>query len=129
MIEIRLSERVLMNLDLAATTTALQKAVQLLVWDPDTSMWLEVTESSSSSVLLEWYVSNATEPAAIRLKLKPDWKAPTTIFQVSLRGTGPAALLSSTLPPRPLAGVAGEIVPPGSGRDAHLFGTYTPPTP
>jgi hypothetical protein len=128
-IEIQLSERVLVNPDPAATTSALQQAVQLLVWDPVTSTWLEVTESSSSSVLFEWSVSSATEPAAIRLKAEPAWTAPSTIFQVVLKGSGPAALISNTLSPRPLAGVAGEIVPPGTGRDAYLFGTYTPPTP
>ena len=60
--------------------------------------------------------------------MKPAWTSPTP-FQVVLSGTGPTALLSEGQPPLPLAGMAGEIVPPGSGRDAYLFGTYTPPTP
>jgi hypothetical protein len=127
-IEIQLSEQVLVDPDPAATAAALQQAVQLLLWNAVTSTWLEVTDSSITSVLFNWSVSSATEPAAIRLKLKPAWLA-QTIFQVGLKGTGPAALLSNTLSPLPLAGMAGEIVPPGSGRDAHLFSTYTPPTP
>lgn len=127
-LELQLSERVLVDPDPAATTDALKQAVQLLLWDESTSKWLEVTDSSSSAVIFEWAVSNATEPPAIRLKLKPAWLALTT-FQVGLKGTGAAALLSNTLSPQPLAGVAGEIVPPGSGRDAHLFSTYTPPPP
>jgi hypothetical protein len=127
-IEIQLSEQVLVNPDEAATTAALQQAVQLLLWDADSRTWLEVTDASSPSVLFEWSVSSATEPAAIRLKAKPAWTARSTFFQVLLKGSGPAALVSNTVSPKPLAGVAGEIVPPGSGRDAYLFGTYTLPT-
>jgi len=124
-IEIQLSEGVLVNPD--ALDPALQQSVQLLLWDAGSSKWLEVTDTSSPSKLSGLSVSSATEPAAIRLKVEPAWTT-TTSYQVSLKGTGLAALLSNTLSPQPLAGVAGEIVPPGSGRDAYLFGTYTPPT-
>lgn len=124
-IEIHLSEGVLVKHDdPEATTAALKRAVQLLLWDAENGTWLEVAYSTSAVSRFEWTESSATEPAAIRLKLKPAWTA-STFFQVSVKGTGPAALLSNTL--RPLAGVAGEIVPPASGRDAYLFGTYTLP--
>jgi hypothetical protein len=72
-------------------------------------------------------VSSAEDPS-VQLVLKPAW-ADRTAFQVVLSGTGPTALLAEGKAASPLAGVAGEIVPPGSGRDAYLFGTYTPPTP
>jgi hypothetical protein len=124
-IEIQLSEGVLVNHDdPEATTAALTRAVQLLLWDAENSTWLEVAYSTSAVPRFEWSESSATEPAAIRFKLEPAWTA-STFFQVSVKGTGTAALLSNTL--RPLAGVAGEIVPPASGRDAYLFGTYTLP--
>ena len=125
-LEIQLSEQVLV--DPANTIAALQQAVQLLVWDGTTSTWREVSGSSSPEKLTAWDLSTVGEAPAIRLTVEPAWTAPTT-FQVSLKGTGAAALLSDTTSPRPLAGVAGEVMPAGSGRDAHLFVTYTPPTP
>jgi|GEM_PF-1140139 len=127
-LEIQLSEGVHVNSVPANANAALQQSVQLLVWDWTTSTWREVSDSSSPEKLTAWDPSIVGEVPAIRLKVEPAWMAPTT-FQVSLKGTGAAALLSNTPSPRPLAGVAGEIVPPGSGRDAHLFSTYTPPTP
>ena len=127
-LEIQLSERVQVNSVPANANAALQQAVQLLVWDGTTSTWRELSDSSSPERLTAREPSIDGEVPAIRLKVEPAWTAPTT-FQVSLKGTGAAALLSNTLSPQPLAGVAGEIVPPGSGRDAYLFGTYTLPTP
>jgi hypothetical protein len=126
-LEIRLSERLLVDSVPANTIAALQQALQLLVWDGATRTWREVNGSSSPEKLTTWEVSSATEPPAIRLRVEPAWTA-TTTFQLVLKGTGPAALMADSSPPRPLAGVAGEIMPPGSGRDAHLFSTYTPPT-
>jgi hypothetical protein len=127
-IEIRLSERVLVSPDPPDATAALQQAVQLLIWDGTTSRWREVNDASSPEKITAWEVWDESETPAIRLKLEPPWSAPTT-FQLALKGTGPAALMSASPPLRPLAGVGGETVPPGSGRDAHLFATYTPPNP
>jgi hypothetical protein len=89
-----------------------------------------------SSAGLRWEIAkptkiqttSAAEGPRIQLWLKPAWSV-STAFQVMLRGIGPTALLSDTSVPQPLRGVAGEVVPPGSGRDAVLFGTYNPPTP
>ena len=55
----------------------------------------------------------------------PPWAAGTP-YQVCLAGTGAEALLDGDN--HPLAGVVGEAVPAGAGRDACLFATYTPPT-
>ncbi|HQC79311.1 MAG TPA: hypothetical protein PLS67_02165 [Accumulibacter sp.] len=51
------------------------------------------------------------------------WTSPTA-FQVCLAGTGERAILDTG--GRPLAGVVGEAVPAGAGRDACLFATFTP---
>jgi hypothetical protein len=127
-IEIALSEWVAVAENPSAT---LKPAVQLLVWNLSNRKWQEVTN-------LE--VTTPSVAPAIWLTVGGVWNQSTT-YQVVLKGTGSAALLSSPLPPmvpmvpmvplmpQPLAGVAGEVVPPGSGRDACLFATYVPPTP
>jgi hypothetical protein len=122
-IEIQLSERALVNA--AAPIPALESSVRLLRWNATGSTWQEISATSTPEKITDWSLSGVDEAPAIRLTLEPAWTAATT-FQVSLQGTGAAALLSNTLSPRPLAGVVGEIVPSGSGRDAHLFATYTP---
>ena len=118
-IKIQLSDPLLVVGDPEKTLT---EAVQLLMWDGATSPWQQLTHNSTPHKLTAVEISGASESPAIRLKVEPAWTAPTS-FQVVLRGTGPGALLAQSAPPRPLAGVAGEVVPPGSGRDAFLFGT------
>ncbi|HMX23946.1 MAG TPA: hypothetical protein PKA11_13380, partial [Accumulibacter sp.] len=61
--------------------------------------------------------------AAIELTVDEQWTAVTSC-QVRLIGTGDRAIVD--LQQRPLAGVAGETVPAGAGRDACLFATYHP---
>lgn len=120
LIEIRLSEQALVDSNPGNT---LENALQLFLLGP-ANKWTEVT----SPGIANWSVSSPSEPPALRLRIKPALTASTT-FQVLLKGSGLYALLSKTTPPQPLSGVAGEVVPAGSGRDAHLFATYIPPTP
>jgi hypothetical protein len=122
--DIQLSEPPLVGVDPQKTLAA---AVQLLLWEEGPFGWKELTDSTPNKLTAR-ELSDPTDRPAIRLTVAPAWTTPTT-FQVVLKGTGPAALMAQSTPPRPLAGLAGEVVPPGSGRDAFLFGTYTPPNP
>jgi hypothetical protein len=115
LIEVRLTR------PLAADATELAKGIRLLQKPAGSSSWKPIRP-------LEIRTGSSAEGPSVELVLKPAW-ADRTAFQVVLRGTGPTALLAEGKAASPLAGVAGEIVPPGSGRDAYLFGTYTPPTP
>lgn len=63
------------------------------------------------------------DATAIELTVDEQWIT-TTTCQVRLTGTGAQAIID--LQQRPLAGVAGETVPAGAGRDACLFATYNP---
>lgn len=126
-IEIALSDRPLVDANLSNQKAALQQAVQLWVWNSSTSAWREVTENSSPEKPTAWEVATEQEAPAIRLRLQQPWTTSTS-FQVVLKGTGANALMAASTPHRPLAGVAGELVPAGCGRDAHLFATYTPST-
>lgn len=112
-ITVRLSKPVL-------STTVNHSSVRLFVLD-GTSGWVEQTSTALT------VTASTTDPAAIVLGLSNSWIERTT-YQVGLSGTGAHALLSDTTPPQPLAGSAGEIVRPGTGRDAHLFATYSTPS-
>lgn len=114
LIEVRLTR------PMAADATELAKGIRLLQKPAGSSSWKPIRPQ-------EIRTGSSAEGPSVQLLLKPAW-ADRTAFQVVLSGTGPTALLSEGKAASPLAGVAGEIVPPGSGRDAHLFGTYTPPT-
>jgi hypothetical protein len=122
-LEIRLSEPVLL---VSRGPTESPQVVQMHVWDENRKSWGEVVVSWPP--LSNASIPHDLEPSVIQLKVQEVWGKPTT-FQLLLKGTGPAALMADSTPPRPLAGVAGEVVPPGSGRDACLFATYTPPNP
>lgn len=113
-IEVRLT------LPVVADPTELARGIRLLHKPSTNSSWRRLRPD-------EIRAGSTTQGPTVQLLVKPAWTSPTP-FQVVLSGTGPTALLSKGQRPQPLAGVAGEIVPPGSGRDAHLFGTYTPPT-
>jgi hypothetical protein len=115
LIEVRLS------LPIAADPAELARGIRLLHKPATSGRWQTVRPD-------EIRAGSTAQGPSVQLLVKPAWTSPTP-FQVVLSGTGPTALLSKGQRPQPLAGVAGEIVPPGSGRDAHLFGTYTPPTP
>jgi hypothetical protein len=114
LIEVRLS------LPIAADPAELARGIRLLLKPATSSRWQTVRPQEIRTV-------STPEGPSVQLLVKPAWTGPTS-FQVVLSGTGPTALLSEGQRPQPLAGVAGEIMPPGSGRDAYLFGTYTPPT-
>jgi len=105
----------------AAHPDELAKGVVLLHRASPGSRWRKATPKEIAAV-------STPEGPRLLILLQPAWSGSTS-FQVVLSGTGAAALLSDTPVPQPLAGVAGEFVPPGCGRDAHLFGTYTPPPP
>ena len=113
-IEVRLT------LPVAADPTELDRGIRLLHKPSASSSWKRMPAKIQAG--------STPEGPSVQLLVNPAWTSPTP-FQVVLSGTGPTALLSEGQPPQPLAGVAGEIVAPGSGRDAYLFGTYTPPTP
>ncbi|MFN9620247.1 MAG: hypothetical protein ACK55X_11095 [Synechococcaceae cyanobacterium] len=102
-----------------AAPTELAKAIRLLRRTSAGSPWIRTNPTEIQPI------STPAGPA-LQILVQPAW-ASSTSYQVVLSGTGARALLSDTPVPQPLAGVAGEFVPPGSGRDAHLFGTYTPP--
>ena len=110
-----------LSLPIAADPAELARGIRLLHKPSTSARWQTVRPQ-------EIRTTSTPEGPSVQLLVKPAWTSPTP-FQVVLSGTGPTALLSQGQRPQPLAGVAGEIVPPGSGRDAHLFGTYTPPTP
>jgi hypothetical protein len=112
LIEVRLSRPV------AGSPGDLARGVRLLRRQAGSGRWQTVRPDQVTASSLR---GNHT----VQLLVSPAWTTPTT-FQLVLSGTGPTALLSQDPAPRPLAGVAGEGVPPGSGRDAHLFATYTP---
>ena len=113
-IEVRLT------LPVAADPIELARGIRLLHKSSASSSW--------KSFRAEIQAGSTAQGPSVQILVKPAWTSPTP-FQVILSGTGPTALLSEGQRPQPLAGVAGEIVAPGSGRDAYLFGTYTPPTP
>ncbi len=93
----------------AATLTA--PSVRVLYWDPTPNVgWTEPTVSN-----------RAVTPTGIVIAVTGAW-ASATRFQVLLSGTGDHALLDTQ--GRVLAGVVGESVPAGSGRDACLFSVY-----
>ena len=109
-----------LSLPVAGDAAELARGIQLLTRAAAGSSWRNVRPRE---------IRAATAPDGPRLQILVDLAlSSNTSFQVVLRGTGPTALLSDTPVPQPLAGVAGEFVPPGSGRDAFLFGIYTPPT-
>lgn len=116
-IEVRLTRPV------AANATELAKGIRLLHKPPGITSWMPIRLQPE-----DIQTASSAEGPSVELVLKSAW-ADRTAFQVVLSGTGRTALLAEGQPPQPLAGVAGEIVPPGSGRDAYLFGTYTSPTP
>jgi hypothetical protein len=116
LIEVRLS------LPITADPAQLGRGIRLLHKPATSGRWQTVRLKDQDIRTV-----STPEGPSVQLLVKPAWTSPTP-FQVVLSGTGPTALLSKGQRPQPLAGVAGEIVPPGSGRDAHLFGTYTPPT-
>lgn len=116
-IEVRLTRPV------AADATELAKGIRLLHKPPGNTSWKPIRLQPQ-----DIQTASSAEGPSVELVLKPAW-ADRTAFQVVLSGTGPSALMAEGKAASPLAGVAGEIVPPGTGRDAYLFGTYTPPTP
>jgi hypothetical protein len=61
--------------------------------------------------------------AGIEITVSESWTE-STRYQVCLSGSGDSAILDTT--GRPLAGVAGEAVPAGSGRDACLHSNFDP---
>ncbi len=88
-----------------------EPSVRVLRFDEPTKAWV------SLPILVQ-------TPTATGLSLTVDggeWAA-GTIYQVCLAGTGPNALLD--IDGKPLAGAVGEVVPPGTGRDASLFATH-----
>jgi hypothetical protein len=103
----------------AAHAAELAKGILLLRRASAGSPWIRTKPKGIQAVSTE-------EGPSLQILVEPAWSSSTS-YQVVLSGTGAGALLSDTPVPQPLAGVAGEFVPPGSGRDAHLFGTYTPP--
>lgn len=114
-IEVRLT------LPVGADPTELARGIRLLHKPAASSSWKSLRPEKIQA-------RSTAQGPSVQLLVKPAWTSPIP-FQVVLSGTGPTALLSEGQRPQPLAGVAGEFVPPGSGRDAYLFGTYTPPTP
>ncbi|HPP45920.1 MAG TPA: hypothetical protein PLF25_00275 [Accumulibacter sp.] len=106
-----------MVLRIATSATALAASIdnsppRVLRFDAVSSKWLPVG--------LHAVAVNTT---AIELTVDEQWTT-TTTCQVCLAGTGERAIVD--LEQRPLAGVAGESVPAGAGRDANLFATYHP---
>jgi len=86
-------------------------SIRVLRFDEPTKAWV------SLPILVQ-------TPTATGLSLTVDggeW-ADGTIYQVCLAGTGPNALLD--IDGKPLAGATGEVLPPGTGRDASLFATH-----
>lgn len=89
-------------------------------------------DDPQSARVLRWDGAGWQEPTLVRREVVPtgillvvdeDWTA-VTPYQVLLAGTGPHALLDTQ--GRLLAGVVGEAVPPGSGRDACLSASFNP---
>jgi hypothetical protein len=94
---------------------ALPRAVRVLVWDAGAGAWNDLPLTGKAPL--------AAPAVGLRLTVAGIWPAGTT-FQVQLAGTGDQALLDTA--GHSLAGVAGEAVPAGSGRDANLYSIYNP---
>lgn len=87
-------------------------SVRVLRFDAGAKAWVEPVITAC-----------APDPAGLSVTVDEAWPD-HTCYQVCLAGTGAAALLDSGR--HPLAGVAGEAVPVGVGRDACLFATHPP---
>jgi hypothetical protein len=82
-------------------------SVRVLRFDEPTKAWIETA-----------ILTRTPTASGLSLTIDEDWPVGTPV-QVCLSGTGATAVLDAD--GKPLAGVAGEVVPAGAGRDACLF--------